>query len=96
MTVSTADIPVLHCASLTTSRVTHLPRDRDFPFISAEETRQGSTRSLQSFNSFRKPAMVSEESDIGIPRLKSHRNVINPRTSLYRQLPYLPCPFQVG
>jgi hypothetical protein len=85
------------CTSLPTSRVTHLPRDCDFPFISAEETRQGSTtRPLQSSTSFRKPATVFEESDIAIPRLKSHRSMINPRTSLYWQLPYRPCPFRVG
>jgi hypothetical protein len=66
------------CTSLPTSRVTHLPRDRYFPFISDEETRQGSTtRPLQSSTSFRKPDTVSEESDIGLSRLKSHRNMIN-------------------
>jgi hypothetical protein len=30
-----------------------------------------------------------------IPCLKNHRGKINPSTSLYRQLPYCPCPFRV-
>jgi hypothetical protein len=96
MTVSTADMPVLHsadvCPSLPTSHVAHLPRDRDFPFISTEETRHGTTtRPLQSSASFRKPATVSEKGNIGIPRPKSHRNMIDPRTSLYATpLPPLP------
>jgi hypothetical protein len=65
-------------------RVTHLPRDRDFPFVSAEETRQGSTtRPLQSSTGFRKLATVSEKGNIGIPRPKSHHSMIDLRTSLY-------------
>jgi hypothetical protein len=58
--------------------------DHDFPFISAEETRQGTTtRPLQSSTSFRKPPTVSEKGNIGIPLPKSHHNMIDPRTSLY-------------
>jgi hypothetical protein len=88
MTVSTADIPVLHYAELV-----HLyhkscypfAKGSRLPFISAKEMRQGgTTMPLQSSTNFRKPATVSENSDIGIPRLKSHRGMINPRTSLYR------------
>jgi hypothetical protein len=86
MIVGTADIPVLHSievAHLPTSHVTHLLRNRDFPFISVEETRRGSTmRPLQSSTSFRKPATVSEKGNIGIPRPKSHRSLIDLRTSL--------------
>jgi hypothetical protein len=79
---------------LPTSRVTHLPRDRDFPFISTEETRQGSTtRPLQSSTSFRKPAMVSEKGNIGIPHSKSHRSMIDPRTSLYHSSTTALAPF---
>jgi hypothetical protein len=40
-------------------------------------------RPLQSSTSFRKPATVSEKGNIGIPRLNSHRRMIDPRTSLY-------------
>jgi hypothetical protein len=87
MVVSTADIPVLHSIEvvhLYPRRVTHFARDRDFPFISAEETRQGTTTGpLQSSTSFRKPATISEKRNIGIPRPKSHHNIINPRNSLY-------------
>jgi hypothetical protein len=60
------------------------PRDRDFPFISADETRQGSTtRALQSSISFRKLATVSVKGNIGISRPKCHRSMIDPRTSLF-------------
>jgi hypothetical protein len=100
MTVSTADIPVLHSAEVAHlyPQVVILIFHRVIwtPYTSTEEVRQDSTTSLlQSSTSFRKPTMVSEESDIGIPRLKSHRSMINPRTSLYRQLSYHPCPFRV-
>jgi hypothetical protein len=75
MTMSTTDILVFTlcrgCTYLPTSRVTYLPRDRDFPFISAEETRQGNTaRPLQSFTSFRKSVTFSKKGNIGIPRPK--------------------------
>jgi hypothetical protein len=92
MTVGTTDIPVLHSVE-----VAHLYPQVLLPichgvvwtpYTSTEDARQGSTtRPLQSSTSFRKPATVSEESDIGIHRLKSHRSMINLRTSLYRQLP---------
>jgi hypothetical protein len=79
MTVSMADIPVLH-----SSEVTHLyPQvmlpichgvDR-IPYTSTKEVRQGSTmRPLQSSTSFRKPAIVSRERSKGIPHLKSHHS----------------------
>jgi hypothetical protein len=59
------------------------------PYISTEETRQGSTtRPLQSSTSFRKPATVSEKGNIGIPRPKSHRNMIDPRTSCKENGPW--------
>jgi hypothetical protein len=58
------------CTSLPTSRVTHLPRDRDFPFISIEETWQGTTtRPLQSSTSLRKPSIVSRKRNAWIPHL---------------------------
>jgi hypothetical protein len=48
------------CISLPTSCVTHLLRDHNFSFISAEETRQSSTtRPFQSSTSMREPATVS-------------------------------------
>jgi hypothetical protein len=47
-------------------------------------------RPLQSSTSFRKPTTVSEKGNIGIPHLKSHRSMIDPRTSLYAALPPLP------
>ena len=51
-----------------------------------KEARQGSTtKHLQSSTSFRKPATVSDKGDIGIPRPKSHRSMIDLRTSLYRR-----------
>jgi hypothetical protein len=66
------------------------------PYTSTKEARQGNTtRPLQSFTSFRKPATVSKEHNEGIPRPKSHRSKINPRTSLHWQLPYCTCPFRV-
>jgi hypothetical protein len=48
-------------------------------------------RPLQSSTSFKKPATVSRMGNIGIPRLKSHRSMIDPRTSLYAT-PLLPLP----
>jgi hypothetical protein len=36
-----------------------------------------------------------EKSDIGISRSKRHRSMIDPKTSLYQQLLYRPCPFRV-
>jgi hypothetical protein len=74
MTVSTADIQVLHSIE-----VAHLyPQvmlpichgvDRT-PCTSTKEARQGNTtRPLQSSNSFRKPAIVSRKHNAGIPRL---------------------------
>jgi hypothetical protein len=74
MTVSTADIPVLQSAE-----VVHLyPHvvllichgvDRT-PYTSTKEARQGTTtRPLQSFTSFRKPATVLGSSNVGTPRL---------------------------
>jgi hypothetical protein len=100
MTMSMTDIPVLHSAE-----AAHLYPQVVLPichgvvwtpYTSTEEARQGSTtRPLQSSTSFRKPATVSKESDIGIHHLKSHLSKINPRASLYRQLPYHPCPFWV-
>jgi hypothetical protein len=99
MTVSTTDIPVLHSAE-----VAHLypqvmlPICHEVvraPYTSTEEARQGNTtRPLQSSTSFRKPVIVSQESNIGIPCLKSHLSKMNPRTSLYRQLPYSLAPFR--
>jgi hypothetical protein len=74
MTVSTADIPVLH-----STEVAHLyPQvmlpichgvDRS-PYTSTKEVRQGNnTRPLQTSTSFRKPATVSRKRNAGIPRL---------------------------
>jgi hypothetical protein len=89
MTVNTADIPVLHSIE-----VAHLyPQVMlpichgvlQAPYTSTEKARQGNTtRPLQSSTSFRKLATVYEESNIGIPRLKSCLSKIKPRTSLYR------------
>jgi hypothetical protein len=72
MTVSTTDIPVLHFAE-----VAHLYPQvvlpichgvDQTPYTSTKEARQGTTtRPLQSFTSFRKPATVSRKSNIGIP-----------------------------
>jgi hypothetical protein len=90
MTMSTVDIPVLHSAE-----VAHLyPQVMLLichgvvraPYTSTKEARQcNTTMPLQSSTSFRKPATVSEERNIGIRRLKSHLNKINTITSLYRQ-----------
>jgi hypothetical protein len=87
MTVSTTDILVLHSA-----KVAHLSPQVVIPichgvvrtpYTSTEEARRGSTmRPLQSSTSFKKLATVSEESNIGILHLKSHRSMTNPRTSL--------------
>jgi hypothetical protein len=74
MTVSTADILVLH-----STEVAHLyPQvmlpichgvDRS-PYTSTKEVRQGNnTRPLQTSTSFRKPATVSRKRNAGIPRL---------------------------
>jgi hypothetical protein len=99
MTVSTTDKSVLHSAE-----VAHLYPKVVLPicqgslisYISTEETRQCSTtRPLQSLTSFRKPATVSEKGNIGIPRPKSHRSMIDPRTSLYRGSSTALAPFWV-
>jgi hypothetical protein len=100
MTVSTADIPVLHSAE-----VAHLYPQVMLPichgvvrapYTSTKEARQGNTmRPLQSSISFRKLATVSKEHNIEIPRLKCHLSKINLRTSLYQELPYRPCPYRV-
>jgi hypothetical protein len=75
MTVSTADIPVLHSAE-----VAHLYPKSCYPFAnrscipytSTMEARQGNTmRPLQSSTSFRKPATVLGSSNAGISRLTS-------------------------
>jgi hypothetical protein len=67
------------------------------PYTSTEEARQDSTaRPLQSFTSFRKPATVSEKSNIGTPRPKSHRSMIGPRNSLYRSFSTALAPFGEG
>ena len=74
MTVSTADIPVLHSAE-----VAHLYPQVMLPichgvvrapYTSTKVARQdNTTRPLQSSTSFRKPATVSRERNAGIPRL---------------------------
>jgi hypothetical protein len=100
MTVSTADIPVLHSAEVArlypqvVFPICH-GVDRT-PYTSTKEARQGNTmRPLQSSTSFIKLATVSRERIIGIRSLKSHRSKINPRTSLYRPLPYCHYAFPV-
>ena len=66
------------------------------PYTSTKEARQdNTTRPLQSFTSFRKPATVSRERKCKNPPSDCHRSKINPRTSLHRQLPYCPCQFRV-
>jgi hypothetical protein len=99
MTVSTTDIPILH-----STEVAQLYPQVMLPICQAVMNPiylyQGSevgntTRPLQSTTSFRKPATVSRERSKGIPRLKSHRSKINLSTTLYRPLPYFPCPFWV-
>jgi hypothetical protein len=88
MTVSTADIPVLH-----STEAAHIYPKVVLPICHGVMNLihlyrgggQGSTtRLLQSSTSFRKPATVSDKGDIGVPRLKSHRSMIDPRTTLYR------------
>jgi hypothetical protein len=75
MTVSTADIPVLH-----STEVAHLyPQvvlpichgvDRT-PYTFAEEARKGrTTRPFQSSTSLRKPKQIQDEGSIGITRPK--------------------------
>jgi hypothetical protein len=88
MTVSMADIQVLH-----STEVAHIYPQVGLPifhgvdqtpYTSTKEARQGTTtRPLQSSTSFRKPAIVSRKRSKGIPRLKSHRSKLIPRTSLY-------------
>jgi hypothetical protein len=89
MTVSTTDIPVLHSVE-----VAHLYPQVKLPichgvvwapYTTNEDAMQGnSMMPLQSSTSFRKPATIYEESNIGITCLKSHLSKIKPRTSLYR------------
>jgi hypothetical protein len=59
------------------------------PYTSTEEARQGSTtRPLQSYTSFKKPVMVSKESNIGISRLKSKSCLeegVNRQAKLFQQ-----------
>jgi hypothetical protein len=72
MTVSTADIPVLHSAEvaqLYPQVVLPICHGVDqTPYTSTKEARQGTTmRTLQSSTSFRKSATVSRKRSIGIP-----------------------------
>jgi hypothetical protein len=88
MTVSTADILVLHStegAHLYPQVVLPICHGVDqTPYTSIKEARQGTTtKLLQSSINFRKPATVSRKRNIGILHLKSHRSKISPRTSLY-------------
>jgi hypothetical protein len=90
MTVSTADISVLHSAEvahLYPQVVLPICHGVDWtPYTSTNEARQGTTmRTLQSYTSFRKPATVSRKGNIGIPHPKSHCSMIDPRTLLGRR-----------
>jgi hypothetical protein len=74
MTVSTADIPVLHStevAHLYPQVVLPICHEVDqTPYTSTKKVRQGTTkRPLQSSTSFRKPSTVYRKSNAGIPRL---------------------------
>jgi hypothetical protein len=74
MTVSTADIPVLHSEEvvyLYPQVILPICHGVDqTPYTSTKEVRQGTTtRPLQSSTSFRKPAIVSRKRNAGIPRL---------------------------
>jgi hypothetical protein len=83
MTVSTADIPVLHSVE-----VVHLyPQvvlpifhgDDQNPYTSTKEARQGTTmRPLQSSTSFRKPATVSRKPQCRDPSSDRHRSKNQP------------------
>jgi hypothetical protein len=88
MTVSTADISILHSAE-----VAHLyPQvvlpichglDRT-PYTSTKEARQGTTtRPLQSYTSFRKPVTDSRKLQCRDPSSDRHRSKISLRTSLH-------------
>jgi hypothetical protein len=82
MTVSTASIPVLHCAE-----VAHLYPQVMLPichgvvrapYTSTKEVRQGNTtRPLQSSTSFRKPATVYRKLQCRDPLPDLHRSKIN-------------------
>jgi hypothetical protein len=79
MTVSTADIPVLHFAEVAQLYPqVMLPICHGVvqtPYTSNEEARQGSTtRPFQSSTSSRNPLRFQEEGSIGIPRPKCHRS----------------------
>jgi hypothetical protein len=74
MTVSTANIPILHSAEvahLYPQVVLPIFHGVDWtPYTSTKEARQGTTtRPLQSSTSFRKPATVSRKLSAEIPRL---------------------------
>jgi hypothetical protein len=95
MTVSTVDIPVLHYVD-----VVHLYPQVVYPILPGfarhfrGEWLGIHYEPLQSSTSFRKPATVSEKGNIGIPRLKIHRSMIDPRISLYAAT-LTPLPIQV-
>jgi hypothetical protein len=88
MTVSMADIPVLHSAE-----VAHLYPQAMLPichgvvrspYTSTKEARHGNTmRPLQIFTSFRKPATVYRKLQCRDPSPDRHHSKINPRTSLH-------------
>jgi hypothetical protein len=88
MTVSTANIPVLHSAE-----VAHLYPQvvlpichgvDQTPYTFTKEARQGTTmRHLQSSTSFRKPATVSRKFQCRDPSPDRHHSKINPRASLH-------------
>jgi hypothetical protein len=100
MTMSTADIPVLHFVE-----VVHLYPQVMLPICQGvmnpihlyqgSERQGNTTRPLQSSTIFRKPATVSRKSQCRDPSPDRHRSKINPRTSLHQPLPYCPCPFWV-
>jgi hypothetical protein len=63
----------------------HMPTKHNTTLLRCDQS--DATRPLQSSTCMREPAMISgRRGDIGIPCPKSHRRMINPRTSLYRQL----------
>jgi hypothetical protein len=89
LTVSTTDIPILHSVE-----VTPFTQKSCYPFTTGlygphTPLLRKQAWPLQSSTSFRNPATVSKKGNIGVLRSKSHRSMIDPRTSLYAA-PLLP------
>jgi hypothetical protein len=85
------------CTFLPISCVTHFPRDHNFPFISNEETRHGTTtRHFQSSTSLRRPATVLGKMKYRNPSTEKLSQTVRSENLPILYIDSLPaCPFRV-